>query len=110
MMTTESLISNVVFFSYRAELPQGLVHVLFHHGDTRKQVYRYVYAQISVSIIALLHEWLVIFQIPHKPNHRLPPRVPLARGVVIGGVARVVYEKFTTMSAVMRLPTELAQT
>ena len=109
MMTTESLIfSNVVFFSYRAELPQGLVHVLFHHGDTRKQVYRYLYAQISVSIIALLHEWLVIFQIPHKPNHQIPPRGPLARGVVFGGLARVVFEKFTNHECGDAFTTSLA--
>ena len=59
---------------------------------------------VALGFIALLHEWLEIFQIPHKPNHQLPPRGPLARGVVIGGLARVVFEKFTTTSAVMRLP------
>ena len=38
------------------------------------------------------------------------PRASGLRGMVIGGLARVVFEKFTTTSAVMRLPTELAQT
>ena len=54
--------------------------------------------------IALLHKWLVIFELAHKPNHQLPPRGPLARGVVIGGLARVVIQKLPTTSGVMRLP------
>ena len=35
---------------------------------------------------------------------------PDALGVVIGGLACVVFEKLPTTSAMMRLPTELAQT
>ena len=61
-----------------------------------------------VSIIALLHEWLVIFQIPHKPNHQIPPRGPLARGVVFGGLARVVFEKFTNHECGDAFTTSLA--
>ena len=45
--------------------------------------------------MALLHEWLGICPLPHKPNQQLPPRGPMARGVVIAGLARVVIDKFT---------------
>ena len=41
------------------------------------------------------HSWLVIFELPHAPNHPLPPLGPEALGVVIAGLARVVIDKFT---------------
>ena len=58
----------------------------------------------QAGFIALLHEWLVIIELPHAPNHQLPARGTLARGVVIGGLARVVILTLPTTSVVMRLP------
>ena len=77
---------------------------MFETGQKIKRKHCSILLDVPQSIIALLHEWLGIFELPHKPNPQLPPRGPLARGVVIGGLARVVIQKFTTTSVVMRLP------
>ena len=87
--------------STRGQNRQG-GRVVFSQIPKRVSIVRFLCQ--SYDNIALLHEWLGIFELPHKPNHQLPPRGPLARGGVIGGLARVVIQKFTTTSVVMRLP------
>ena len=55
-------------------------------------------SSVGKRITALV---VVIFQIPHAPNHRLPPLGLEALGVVIGGLACVVFEKLPTTREVM---------
>ena len=59
------------------------------------------YVCASEVVNAPPHSWLVIFELPHAPNHPLPPLGPEALGVVMGGLACVVIQKLPTTREVM---------
>ena len=51
--TAYVLQSSILFCFDRSTIPLGLQHVLLHHGKSRREVYKYMYGQVVVSVVLL---------------------------------------------------------